>query len=220
MSKYPYLCSDLLYEIEQYLTTEEIIANNLWRIFINKRNCSSDDLYFAAKYGRINMFKYLYKTCKININRIDEDSILITAAENGQLKMLKWIDKNLHFEKWTNALNWATITGRLNIVKWLVKHKPELKCVYLSLDFAAASGHYKTIKYIYDCGRGKCSYLGIDFAAKYSKTPSDNYFRIIKYLCKHEKEGYSRLAINNATEKGNIHVVEFLNTKYPHLLRQ
>lgn len=70
------------------------------------------------------------------------------AAENGHLRVLRWLHENRTEGCTIRAMNWASLHGHLEVVKWLHENRRE-GCTEVAMDNAAKNGHLEVVKFLH-----------------------------------------------------------------------
>jgi ankyrin repeat protein len=208
-----YLCNDVKREIIHYLTLEEIVKANLFDLFVLYPDFNVFNWYYSAKYGRLNMIKWLYENGKKGCIF----SILECAAEYGHIDIIKYLQKftNEHFT--LKALYFAAKNGHFEIVKQLDKYnkigKPSSSESYcykllnnqlpIASDIAAENGYYNIVKFLNKkkYAFSKCAMTG---AIK------NGHYRIVRFLYKNRTEGCFDNSIDLAAENGHLKIIKFI----------
>jgi hypothetical protein len=117
-----------------------------WVISIFGKTANYHVCILAAKYGHLDLLKYLFKC-----GYIFDSQLILPAAHSGNLNMVKWlvIEKKCTFE-W-EAYEYAAFKGHLEIVKWAREQGYVWQDEYLSRA-AAFGGHMKILKWIREKG--------------------------------------------------------------------
>jgi len=107
------------------------------------------------------------------------------AAENGNLKLIKWLHNNRTEGCTKYAMNVAAAKGYLKIIKWLHKNRTE-GCTTDAMDQAACYGHLKVVKWLHYNRNEGCTKCAMDYAVE------NGHLKVIKWLYKN----YFREKIN------------------------
>jgi hypothetical protein len=113
------------------------LDNNYWHNY-------SKLCYMMAKYGRLNMLKWVHEN--YIPYTFDENGIINTAALHGRLNIIKWI--RTIDDEWSNRVcEMAARGGHLKILKWLRKNGcpwNERACMN-----ASRRGHFHVLKWLH-----------------------------------------------------------------------
>ncbi|EGZ19625.1 hypothetical protein PHYSODRAFT_491501, partial [Phytophthora sojae] len=110
------------------------------------------------------------------------------AAENGYLKIVKWLHLN---RAATGAMNSAAKNDHLNIVKWLHQHRTEGRTTK-AMDYAALNGHLKVVQWLHSNRREGCTTRAMDFAVE------RGILEVVKWLHENRSEECSTNAMDCA----------------------
>lgn len=145
---------------------------NIWK--------SENILVKAAEEGQLSIIQH----CVENLNediKIDEDSVLTHASENGHLEVVKYaLEKGCDIHASTDyALRWTSARGHFSVVEHLIKQGANIHAYDDdALAHAAHQGHYEIVKLLVEAGAyiHFSNELPLRMAAKYG------YLSIVKYL--------------------------------------
>lgn len=129
---------------------------------------------------------------------------LISAAENGNLKMLEWVLNRLSTPYFLPAqtMMHAALKGRLNIVR------PEISSSPLGMYGAARKGHLELMKWLLENGYTACNAQIMDSAV------SGGHFDIVKWLF--DRGGTcSTAAPESAAEQGDLEMLRWFHEHFP-----
>ncbi|KAF1787791.1 Ankyrin repeat-containing domain [Phytophthora cactorum] len=71
-----------------------------------------------------------------------------SAAEHGQLEVVKWLDKTIpDLQASTKAMDLAAAHGHLEVVQWLHDNRSE-GCSHHAIDEAGARGHVDVVEWL------------------------------------------------------------------------
>jgi len=107
---------------------------------------TSDFCYYAIKYGRLEILKYLHENDFPFEYGYGPDA---TAARNGQLEILKWLHEN-GYNIGILTLETAAANGHIEIVKWV--HERGCYVSQWALIAAVDHGSIEVVKYLYQNG--------------------------------------------------------------------
>jgi hypothetical protein len=89
----------------------------------------------------------------------------------------------------TNAMNFASQNGHLDVVIWLHENRTE-GCTKHAMNWASINGHLDVVQFLHFNRNEGCTTLAMDWA-------SDNgHLHIVKFLHFNRKEGCTKFAIN------------------------
>lgn len=150
----------------------------------------------AVSSGHLDVVKYLFE----NGAKLD-DSLLITASENGYLELVKYISKISNFNySFDNPIYNASREGHLEVVKYLYENdvKGDLE---RAIQVACKNGHLEIVKYLYQKG-----VVLKDLSSWFLQVEN---LELIKFLLKVNKKETLDL-IEEATINGFINTVKYL----------
>lgn len=109
----------------------------------------------AARYGRLDILKYLYENISLTKPYILDESCdrciygmatpMDIAAYFGHLDTVKWFH-SIRANYTLNAMDDASADGHLEVIKYL--HKIGAECTTMAMDNAAANGHLEVVKWL------------------------------------------------------------------------
>ena len=171
----------------------------------------------AAKFGQLQMLKYLKEECKFNVSSScsEDNTALDYAAQSGYLHIVKYLvsecrcnpdmDKHMSQKK---PLHHASEKGHIKIVKYLiVECKCSVHCVaegLTPLQYAALNGHFEIVKYFIE-EHGCIPESALRYAAEHGNID------MVEFLAERCKNGSEYDRSLDATIKGkNLQVVKYL----------
>ena len=104
----------------------------------NIHNYRNGDI--AAYYGYLELLKN-------NNDLVFTETAMDWAAENGHLKVIKWLHTNRSEGCTVDAMNWAASTGQLEVIKWLHINRSE-GCIASAINRAAINNHLDVINWL------------------------------------------------------------------------
>jgi hypothetical protein len=144
--------------------------------FLHTKNPSlgaTVDVSSAAINGHLNVLQWAYE----NGIHCEMGKILRESAYNGHLEIAKWAYLSpIHISYIKEAINLASLSGHIDIVKWLCSLEGAY-CTELAIDCAAGMGHYEVVKFLIENMNAKFTFSAIAWAQ------SEGHFAIVEYLC-------------------------------------
>ncbi|EFA81970.1 hypothetical protein PPL_05204 [Heterostelium album PN500] len=185
----------------------------------------------VAALGNLHLLQFLLPLLRPPIieRKIDLKIVLTKAIKHGHLSIVQFLhDQNIDNLFTPETMNFASSTGRLDIVKFLNENRSE-GCTRDAMDSAAINGHLHIVKYLHfnrsegcttnaiDCVKDLdtlvflhnnrsegCTGLAIDFASR------DGKFEVVQFLNENRSEGCSEDAINMAANYSHFDIVNYL----------
>ena len=167
LSKYP--------EIEKYKREESwkrFFLNAIKTMSIMKKRYN-----FEYTEGNFRMQNILLQLHKGNVN-----DLLFDACIEGQFSLVVFIlKKKIRQDILNDALNLASVNGRLRIVKYLFENESSIHSkLDKALRSACLNGHLEVVKYLVECGSDIHS--KDDYALK--AATREGHLHIVEYLLK------------------------------------
>jgi len=135
------------------------------------------DISSAAINGHLNVLQWAYE----NGIHCEMGKILRESAYNGHLEIAKWAYLSpIHINYIKEAINLASLSGHIDIVKWLCSLEGAY-CTELAIDCAAGMGHYEVVKFLNENMNAKFTFSAIAWAK------SEGHDWIVHYLCSGSK---------------------------------
>lgn len=152
---------------------------------------SENILVKAAESGELRIIQH----CVQNLNedlRVDEDSVLTHASEQGHLDVVKYaLEKGCDIHaSFDYAVRWASARGHYSVVKYLIEQGANIHAYADdALAHAAHQGHFEIVKLLVESGAyiHATNELALRLAAKYG------HLSIVKYLIRHGAD----ISVNN-----------------------
>ena len=139
--------------------------------------------------------------------KMDFTEVMHYAAKLGRIALLQWMHDHTELEcqPWTGAA--AARCGQLEVVQWLVRHRPESMTQFqpFSMDRVAEEGRVEMFQWLEQHVGTPCTTSAMDSAALHG------HLDMIKYLHEHRSEGCTPLAMDMAAIKGHLHIMRFLH---------
>jgi hypothetical protein len=137
------LCNDVLYEISKYFTTEELLKQNLYLLFTNKRSYEHNDWCEAAKLGKLKEIIFLDDILNINY-----EELIYISITNKHTNIIEWIYLNeKKYKKYIRVIiKYCVIFGSLSIIQFL--HSIGEKRLKSIFDKVASEGHYNVVEFL------------------------------------------------------------------------
>ncbi len=191
------------------------------------------------KYQKPNINDVICKNEILSLHLLISLNIGITSRTLDLLAKYGFINEliflmNKGYKPSRDSINWATETGKLEIVKFLIdsniptssntfyicakyghlkilRYFLEKRLLSLPIniniaDTATISGHYDIIRYLYAIYKIKPTVLAVDMACKYG------HINIIKYWYKHDIKP-SKAGLEQAVKFKNLEIISFLKSK-------
>lgn len=148
----------------------------------------------AAEKGNLDVVKYLYEECHLDVETDEGDGTLMKlAAESGNLDIVKYLWK----------------IGHANVEAY------QMSTEYNPLMSAAAMGHLEVVRYLIEqCG------ANIEAQDRFRETPlcfaaHGGHLDVVKYLVERKanvnhKSSYNNSALLHACKEGHLDVVKYL----------
>ncbi|EQC27920.1 hypothetical protein SDRG_14341 [Saprolegnia diclina VS20] len=133
-------------------------------------------------------------------------SVLDTAAGQGRLDLVTYLDAVCKASCSTDAMDKAATKGHLAVVVYLDTHRDE-GCTVQAMDGAAYFGHLEVVQYLHAHRREGCSTLAFDTAAH------ENHLDVLHFLATHRVEGGTTKALDRAAHRGHVEVVRYLHAR-------
>ena len=114
----------------------------------------------SAKYGSLNIIKWLHSNTKINCSRCAMND----AAGSGHLETVKWLHYNRSEGCTERAMDNAASSGHLEIVQWLHSNRSEGDSFWAT-ECAARNGHLEVIKWFHYNKNVNCGNFAMNVAA-------------------------------------------------------
>ncbi len=178
----------------------------------NVRQNGDEALRMAAEQGRINMVKYLVRTCGCDIT-VGSNSVLHSAAMDGYLNIVKYIMKD--FPELSNSIKvfqMAARGGHVEIMNHLVVHSNALQ-VFVHhpsiLRHAAECGHLKMVQYLVEnCGVS----VMVDASGALRMGVDKGHGPVVKYLVENGADinAMNGYALTSAAEREDIPLLRVL----------
>ncbi len=139
--------------------------------------------------------------------KIDVHNCILSAAEAGQLQILRWFEDKGYVELQhltVSVMNRAAAKGHLEVVRWLHNHRC-VKCTTEAMDSAAANGHLNVVQWLHTYRKEGCTTYAMTAAA------GRGHLHVVKWLHRYRNEGCTTEAMDNAASYGNIDVLNWLH---------
>ena len=164
----------------------------------------------AAKFGQLQMLKYLKEECKFNVSSScsEDNTALDYAAQYGHMRMVKYLVSECKCNPENKHLHYASEKGHFDIVKYLiVECKCDVHCVakgITPLQYAALNGHFEIVKYFTE-EHGCIPESALRYAAQHGNID------MVAFLAEKCKSGSEYDQSLGAAIKGkNLQVVQYL----------
>jgi len=193
----------------------------------------------VAKGGRLDVMKWLHEQDPTLINEIYFFgwTPMHEASYHGHLDVVKWLHKQdpslisvCDNYGWT-PLHLASEGGHFDVVKWLHKQDPSLISVcdnygWTPLHEASSGGHLDVVKWLHEQDPTLISVLDNNGWTPMHLSSKKGHLDVVKWLHEqnptlinaHDTSGYTPLCRASVTQD-NLHVMEWLISKQPSLLR-
>ena len=153
-----------------------------YRILINSSNFHFDelyDLYGNKDWEKIpNNIRSVESMFRLKIPFIySRRGPMDYAAQNGHLKIIKWLHKSGGMCT-TDAMDSAATYGHLEVVKWLHENRTE-GCTTYAMDYAVINGHLEVVKWLHENRAANCSTWAKEWAIK------KGYLEVVKWIESH-----------------------------------
>jgi len=99
------------------------------------------------KNGDIAAYYGYFSLIKENENLTFTTQAMDWASSNGYLEVVKWLSENRTEGCTTYAMNYAAGKDHLEVVKWLSNNRKE-GCTTWAMDWAALNGHLEVVKWL------------------------------------------------------------------------
>lgn len=198
--------------LEFIVIDHEIIVLNInmsmYHLLYNINNDPRNTiLRTAAKYGHLEMIKYLYSQ-GVDIH-VDNDLALQFAVDNGHLETIKYLhslNANIHVDDNLPLLS-AAANGDLEIVKYLHNNGANINAHnYQAIEWAARSGQLEVVEYLHS------HYSGQDINIIYVLNDA------LKSAVDHGHPEMVKYLVNHGANNHNLEFVDEVNrleiTKY------
>ncbi|GAB9470658.1 hypothetical protein Gpo141_00007898 [Globisporangium polare] len=156
---------------------------------------------YASWSGNLEMVKWVHSKLS---EPSGEGLAVSSAALNGHLNIVKWIDENLEPCYAEFAMYGAATNGHLEVIQWLHANRHELITADV-MDAAAINGHTEIVQWFHANRSEGCSSLAIDGAA------GNGHLQLVKWLYVNRREGWSEGAIEQAAANGHLDVLTWLH---------
>lgn len=140
------------------------------------------------------------------------DNMLVSAAKNGQLEVLKWFHKRRHL---TDTINMKHITfftisyGHLEVLKWFV-FGDIFKLSQRNLADAIASGHIHIVEWMFENSNLTYDDISVDFGLDFYVLLGE--ISMFEYIYKKfNKCNCSLWTVVNASRNGYLHIIEWIH---------
>ncbi|EFA83689.1 hypothetical protein PPL_02756 [Heterostelium album PN500] len=240
-SSHPNSLPILKYLIEEIGIDLEILLGENTRA----KYTPKDLLYYASRYDRLEILKYfdsVLQKNRIDLNRKGylvtyEDAFIVSPFSHNIDIMAFLLDKISNHPLVTKAFDSAARVGRIDMIEWLAKHRPQDRVGNFMFDQAVRGNHIDLVKYLRKENKDRDEYpedniFLIDTAAEcghfdllkqlhqmnYNGTTkamdlaaSNGHLEIIEWLHHFRDEGATVLAMNGAAKNGHKDLVEWLH---------
>lgn len=127
------------------------------------------------------------------------------ALASGNAVLVEWLMGVANLEWGPDALRTAIRSGDLDLVKFIVKHEPDVG-PYADIDEAAYFGSYEMAKYFHETFEYTA---GSEVALGWAADRGD--LRLVQFLHEKRTDGCSTFAMNCAAASGHLDVVKYLH---------
>jgi hypothetical protein len=105
-----------------------------------------------VKYGKVDVLMFLLEKHNSLISGFTSEA-LNYASENGHINVLEWwIKSGLPLKYDESALDWASENGHVNVLEWWLKSGLPLKYNEYALNNASAKGHVNVLEWWFKSG--------------------------------------------------------------------
>jgi len=216
-----------LKQLQKWFESGELFIGTQYNYTTKNNNV----LIHAAKYGHLNVIKWLIEECEQKIRVVVNPrnpkpciwDALTFAADDRHYEAVKWMLLHIDDPEYDVArlLNTPSKYGELDFIKWLVNdsgYKVNKSEEYgWALQEAAKYGRFETLKWYLDE-----SELTLNTTVNYSElllsAIDGKQFEIVKYLLEEFEQQidvaiYSNSAIINAAHDNSVEIVKYLIEK-------
>jgi hypothetical protein len=158
-------------------------------------------MYDAIVNNQFRVVKWLQKT----MGRDPESHIFNTAAQYGNLKIIKFLTKNGYIGS-TDAMDRAARDGNFKIVKWLHNNRTE-GCTTNAMNWSARNGHFKIFRWLAKHRTEGYSKNIMNYIIEYGDLNK------IKSFYEKTKLELTTESVRCATSTGNIEIFEWVYDK-------
>ncbi|EFA84828.1 hypothetical protein PPL_01821 [Heterostelium album PN500] len=128
------------------------------------------------------------------------------AARVGRIDMIEWLVRNRPQDRANSSMYFQAVSNNhVHVLDYLGTENSDSYGHSILMDVAALTGSLKTLKWLHYNNYGECTASAIDNAAL------SNSLDIIKWLNENRTEGATTLAMDNAAYKGNLKIVKYLH---------
>ncbi|KAL2914536.1 hypothetical protein HK105_205886 [Polyrhizophydium stewartii] len=117
----------------------------------------------CVRHGNLEMLEYALSHGNLGAQFLDDS--LARAAEAGSLDALKWVHRHRPDVRWDAAvMDRAAASGQLAVVRWLARERPE-GCTAAAMTEAIRSGHLGVVAFLHGEYGQSCVHGAVDTAA-------------------------------------------------------
>ncbi|OWZ09626.1 hypothetical protein PHMEG_00017646 [Phytophthora megakarya] len=158
----------------------------------------------AACAGYVTLLDRLSKIEAL-ISPRELDWALRTAADRGDLKVVKWLTAyQPDMECSTRVMDSAALRGHLHIIQWLHHYRDE-GCSTAAMDSAAAYGRLDVVQWLHENREEGCTTAAMDSAV------AGGHLKTVQWLAANRNEGCTSVASHFALLNGHMHILRWLN---------
>ncbi|EFA74939.1 hypothetical protein PPL_11973 [Heterostelium album PN500] len=159
---------------------------------------------YAIEGGNTHFIEYLLREHRDLANK--ERQLIDSASSLYRFDIVKLLFSNGISECTSKPIDNAAIKGDMEMLIWL-KENTTAESTKHTMDYAAMNGHLDCLKWLNANITSGCSSSTMDYA-------SMSHLLCVKWLHYNRTEGCTTQSIENATQRGNLEILQWINSNY------